>query len=41
MPGPDSHDDTSADYEQFEKEQLAQDRDAASASTIRPQPSQA
>jgi len=29
MPGPDPHDDTSRDYEQFEKEQLAQDRDAA------------
>jgi len=33
MPGPDPHDDTSADYEQFEKEQLAQDRDAASVAT--------
>ncbi|WP_246989557.1 hypothetical protein [Halorientalis marina] len=33
MPGPDPHDDTSADYEQFEKEQLAQDRDAASVDT--------
>ncbi|POG54216.1 hypothetical protein [Haloferax marisrubri] len=33
MPGPDSHDDTSADYEQFEKEQLAQDRDTASVAT--------
>jgi hypothetical protein len=29
MPGPDLHDDTSRDYERFEKEQLAQDRDAA------------
>jgi len=33
MPGPDPHDDTSRDYEQFEKEQLAQDRDAAEADT--------
>jgi hypothetical protein len=33
MAGPDPHDDTSADYEQFEKEQLAQDRDAAGADT--------
>ena len=33
MPGPDPHDDTSRDYERFEKEQLAQDRDAASADT--------
>ncbi|MCG1004987.1 MULTISPECIES: hypothetical protein [Halobacterium] len=33
MPGPDPHDDTSADYEQFEKEQVAQDRDAASVAT--------
>ncbi|WP_459190845.1 hypothetical protein [Halosimplex sp. J119] len=33
MPGPDPHDDTSADYEEFEKEQLAQDRDAASLAT--------
>ena len=33
MPGPDPHDDTSADYEQFEKEQLAQDRDTASVDT--------
>jgi len=33
MPGPDPHDDTSADYEQFEKKQLAQDRDAASVAT--------
>ncbi|ELZ42608.1 hypothetical protein C463_10705 [Halorubrum californiense DSM 19288] len=33
MPGPDPHDDTSADYEQFEKEQLAQDRDAADVDT--------
>ncbi|MEZ3172335.1 hypothetical protein ABNG03_17195 [Halorubrum sp. RMP-47] len=33
MPGPDPHDDTSRDYEQFEKEQLAQDRDAAGVDT--------
>ena len=33
MPGPDPHDDTSRDYEQFEKEQLAQDRDATSVDT--------
>jgi hypothetical protein len=33
MADPDPHDDTSADYEQFEKEQLAQDRDAASVAT--------
>ena len=33
MPGPDPHDDTSSDYEQFEKEQLAQDRDATSVDT--------
>ncbi|EMA07925.1 MULTISPECIES: hypothetical protein [Haloferax] len=33
MPGPDSHDDTSCDYEQFEKEQLAQGRDTASVAT--------
>ena len=33
MPGPDPHDDTSRDYEQFEKEQLAQDRDAARVDT--------
>ncbi|GGN24816.1 hypothetical protein [Halarchaeum nitratireducens] len=33
MPGPDPHDDTSADYEQFEKEQLAQDRDAVGIDT--------
>ena len=33
MPGPDHHDDTSADYEQFEKAQLAQDRDAAGIDT--------
>ncbi|MDL0134313.1 hypothetical protein [Halobacterium salinarum] len=33
MPGPDPHDDTSADHEQFEKEQLAQDRDAAGVNT--------
>ncbi|WP_225336004.1 hypothetical protein [Halomicrobium urmianum] len=33
MLGPDPHDDTSADYEQFEKELLAQDRDATSVNT--------
>ncbi|AHG05548.1 hypothetical protein HALDL1_00660 (plasmid) [Halobacterium sp. DL1] len=33
MPDPDPHDDTSADYEQFEKAQLAQDRDVAGADT--------
>ncbi|MDS0478324.1 hypothetical protein [Natrinema sp. 1APR25-10V2] len=33
MPGPDPHDDTSRDYEQFEKAQLAQDRDAAGIDT--------
>ena len=33
MPGPDPHDDTSPDYEQFEKELLAQDRDAAGGDT--------
>ncbi|WP_338906461.1 hypothetical protein [Salinibaculum marinum] len=33
MPDPDPHDDTSRDYEQFEKEQLAQDRDAAGVDT--------
>jgi len=33
MPDPDPHDDTSADHEQFEKAQLAQDRDAASVAT--------
>jgi hypothetical protein len=33
MADPDLHDDTSADYEQFEKAQLAQDRDAASVDT--------
>ncbi len=33
MPGPDPHDDTSRDYERFEKEQLAQDRDATSVDT--------
>jgi hypothetical protein len=33
MPGPDLHDDTSRDYEQFEKEQLAQDRDTAAVDT--------
>jgi hypothetical protein len=33
MPGPNRHDDTSADYEQFEKAQLAKDRDAADVDT--------
>ncbi|GAA0313809.1 hypothetical protein [Halarchaeum salinum] len=33
MAGPDPHNDTSADYERFEKEQLAQDRDATSVDT--------
>ena len=33
MPDPDPHDDTSADHEQFEKAQLAQDRDAAGVDT--------
>ncbi|MDS0243609.1 MULTISPECIES: hypothetical protein [unclassified Haloferax] len=33
MSGPDSHDDTSCDYEQFEKEQLTQDRDAIGVDT--------
>jgi len=33
MSGPDPHDDTSADHEQFEKELLAQDRDATSVDT--------
>ena len=33
MAGPDPHDDTSTDYEQFEKAQLAQDRDAALVDT--------
>jgi hypothetical protein len=33
MATPDPHDDTSADYEQFEKELLAQDRDAAGVDT--------
>ncbi|QSG13486.1 Uncharacterized protein HSBGL_4072 (plasmid) [Halapricum desulfuricans] len=33
MAGPEPHDDTSSDYEQFEKEQLAQDRDAAGVDT--------
>jgi len=33
MPGPDPHHDTSADYERFEKEQLAQDRDAVRVNT--------
>ena len=33
MTGPDPHDHTSRDYEQFEKEQLAQDRDATSVDT--------
>ncbi|WP_226008290.1 hypothetical protein [Natrinema salinisoli] len=34
MPGPDLHDDTSTDYEQFEKEHLAQDRDAIGVDTV-------
>jgi hypothetical protein len=33
MPGLDPHDDTSRDYERFEKEQLAQDRDATGVDT--------
>jgi hypothetical protein len=33
MPGPDPHDDTSADPEQFERALLAQDRDAAGVDT--------
>ena len=33
MTDPDPHDDTSADYEQFEKVLLAQDRDAAGVDT--------
>ncbi|WP_042662723.1 hypothetical protein [Haloferax sp. ATB1] len=33
MPSPDPHDDTSCDYEQFEKEQLTQDRDAIGVDT--------
>ncbi len=33
MPGPDPHDDTRRDYEQFEKEQLARDRDAIGVDT--------
>jgi len=33
MADPDPHDDTSADYEQFEKALLAQDRDAAGVDT--------
>ncbi|UPV77083.1 hypothetical protein M0R89_21955 (plasmid) [Halorussus limi] len=33
MADPDPNDDTSADYEQFEKELLAQDRDAARVDT--------
>ncbi|MFD1687000.1 hypothetical protein [Halobellus litoreus] len=33
MAGPDPHDNTSRDHEQFEKEQLAQDRDAAGVDT--------
>ncbi|SEQ01616.1 hypothetical protein [Natrinema salaciae] len=33
MPGPDPHDDTSTAYEQFEKAQLAQDRDTAGVDT--------
>ncbi|WP_434523147.1 hypothetical protein [Halorubrum sp. AS12] len=33
MPGPYPHEETSRDYERFEKEQLAQDRDAAGVDT--------
>jgi hypothetical protein len=33
MPDPDPHDDTGADYEQFETELLAQDRDVAGVDT--------
>jgi hypothetical protein len=33
MATPDPHDDTSADYEQFEKELLAQNRDVAGVDT--------
>ncbi|WP_144927010.1 hypothetical protein [Halorubrum salsamenti] len=33
MPGPVPYDDTSADYEQFEKAQLAQDLDVARVNT--------
>ena len=33
MTAPDPHDDTSADHERFEEEQLAQDRDAAGVAT--------
>ena len=33
MPGPDPHDDTSADHERLETELLAQDSDAASVAT--------
>ncbi|WP_123539246.1 hypothetical protein [Halosimplex salinum] len=33
MAEPDPHDDMSTDYEQFEKEQLAKDRDAAGVDT--------
>ena len=33
MTAPDPHDDTSADHERFEEEQLAQDRDAAGVDT--------
>ena len=33
MPDPDPHDDTSSDYEQFEKEQLAKERDASGVDT--------
>lgn len=33
MADPDPHDDTSADYEQFETELLAQDRDATAVAT--------
>jgi hypothetical protein len=33
MSGPDTHDDTSVDHEQFENEQLAQDLDTAGVDT--------
>lgn len=33
MTGPDPHDDTSTDYEQFEQAQLAHDRDATGVDT--------
>lgn len=33
MPGPDPHDDTTADYERLETDLLAQDRDAARVAT--------